>query len=448
MLKVALFGENRDLQAFPGSDGLPLLGHTLDYLKNHYVFSESMHRQFGNVYRLNAFWQTFVVLHGAEAAEFVLKDEQRLFSNKLGWEPFLGRLFPDALLTRDFDDHRYHRRIMQSAFKKGALVDYLDQMQRVIGREMALWGAVADFRAYPAIKALTLKIAGSVFMGIQLADEESRMTKAFLAMGEGLAPIVPYPVPGLALWRGLRGRQRIIEFLRPQIAQRRALPGVDVFTRLCQATDESGCAFSEQDILNHMVNILAAAHDTMTTALTVTIDFLAANQEWQQKARAECEAITEHTLDFTALDQLPLIEGLFKEALRLYPPGPQMYRRSVKACQFAGYDIPANTQVMLDVGQLHRDPLLWENPQQFVPTRFTSAAEHRHPYQWVPFGGGAHTCIGLHFAMMQAKAILFHWLRGYSFQRVSEKTTDYVILPITRPRCGLPLQLAARDAGE
>lgn len=434
-----IFSENRRLDAIAGSDGWPLVGHTFDYLRGHYAFSARMHETFGDVYRMSAFWQRFVVLNGPDAAEFVLRDDERNFSNRLGWEPFLGRLFPDALLTRDFEDHRYHRRIMQSAFKKPAMVEYLRDMQRVIISETGQWANRSDFHVYPAIKSLTLKIAAAVFMGIDIADDEQRMTRAFLGMGEGLAPIIPYPVPGLALWRGMRGRQQIIDFLKPQIQQRRVSQGTDIFTRLCQATDDQGDVFSDQDVLNHMVNVLAAAHDTMTTALTVVIQFLAESQEWQHRLRSDCES---DFLSFECLDRHCEMEWVFKEALRYLPPGPQMYRRTVKSCEFKGIMLAANTQVMLDVGRLHRDPALWREPDRFDPLRFSPAqARDLHTYQWVPFGGGAHTCIGLHFAMMQAKAILFHLLKRYQFKRVGSEPVSYHILPITRPVCGLPIAL-------
>ncbi|MFM9735861.1 cytochrome P450, partial [Streptomyces niveiscabiei] len=81
--------------------------------------------------------------------------------------------------------------------------------------------------------------------------------------------------------------------------------------------------------------------------------------------------------------------------------------RALKEFEFGGYRIPAGTQVGLSVGYTHKMPDIWPDPERFDPMRFSpDQARGRHKYAWVPFGGGAHMCLGLHFAEMQIRILM------------------------------------------
>jgi cytochrome P450 len=98
----------------------------------------------------------------------------------------------------------------------------------------------------------------------------------------------------------------------------------------------------------------------------------------------------------------------FKEAMRINPPVPEIPRTAVRDFQFKGYDILAGTRVGIDAIFTHRMPKIWLEPLKFDPLRFTEEAiRARHKYAWVAFGGGAHMCLGLHFAYMQAKSFFY-----------------------------------------
>ena len=139
------------------------------------------------------------------------------------------------------------------------------------------------------------------------------------------------------------------------------------------------------------------------------------------------------------------IERVFKESLRLYQPLPTIARRALVDVEIHGQKIPAGTAVSVFPIQVHRSPEWWTNPEQFDPERFLpSRAEHRrHAFAWAPFGGGAHMCLGLHFAEMQVKAVLLPLLRSWSWSVPAQYTPTYAFAPIAKPKDGLPIQLTA-----
>ena len=168
---------------------------------------------------------------------------------------------------------------------------------------------------------------------------------------------------------------------------------------------------------------------------------LGRNPEWQEKLSAEIASVAPGALP-DQLDRLVLTEWAFKEALRIVPPVPSMPRRALRPFSFGGFDIPAGTQVGINVGFTHHDTAYWDEPDRLDPMRFTpEASRGRHRFAWVPFGGGAHMCIGLHFATMQVRLLMAHLLRDHRIVLAAGAGEAWQFFPIPRPRDGLPLRL-------
>jgi cytochrome P450 len=245
--------------------------------------------------------------------------------------------------------------------------------------------------------------------------------------------------------RGVRGRRRIVAYFSEQIPIRRARGGDDLFSQLCRATHEDGALLSTRDIVDHMSFLMMAAHDTLTSSLTSFVAALAGNPQWQQRLRDEVASLgvgPDELLPFDKLDAMPLAEMAFKEAMRLRPPVPSIPRRATRDFSFKGYAIPAGTMVAINPLFSHHMPEVWPDPDSFDPLRFTDEAQRgRHRFAWVPFGGGAHMCIGLHFAYMQAKCFTRHLLQNLSVSFEPGYQSDWQMWPIPKPKDGLRVTL-------
>ena len=144
------------------------------------------------------------------------------------------------------------------------------------------------------------------------------------------------------------------------------------------------------------------------------------------------------------LGKLQLTEMAFKEALRLIPPVPSIPRRALRDFTFRNYTIPAGTNIGISPQFVHKMEKHWPEPDKFDPLRFTPEnSAGRHKYAWVPFGGGAHMCLGLHFAYMQIK-ILMHAMLTQNrvvLQGGPDYEPKWQVFPIPQPRDGLPVRL-------
>lgn len=444
--KSAIPQASDDIKHIPGEDGLPWFGHAREFLSDPRAMSRRMRETYGPVFRTRFLGQRTVSLAGLEGLELVLLDREKNFSSEQGWDHTIGRLFHRGLMLLDFDEHRYHRRIMQAAFKRDALEHYMASMHEVVTRSMGDWAAQRDFRFYPAIKQLTLDNAAVAFLGIELGDEADRLNKAFIDSVAAAIALIRVPIPGLGFWRGLKGRALLERFFRSQIPARRESNSQDMFTRLCHATDDEGRRFSDDDIVDHMIFLMMAAHDTLTSSLTTAAYGLAANPEWQARLREEGAAIGDGPLSYDQLDDLPQTEWLFNEALRMWGPVPFVPRRSQREFEFAGVRVPANVQIGVSPDAAHYDPEIWTDPERFDPERFSpERAEHkRHMFAFCPYGGGAHKCIGMHFALILGKVVLRQLVTRFDIALPAGRAHAVQQLPIPKPKDGLPLTLTPR----
>jgi cytochrome P450 len=441
--------KRNSLTHIPGHEGWPVIGKTLQVLADPKGFIEKNAARYGLVYRTHMFGETSISLLGPEANELVLFDQAKLFSSTWGWGAILGRLFPRGLMLLDFDEHRLHRRALSVAFKSGPMKSYLADLDKGIAARVAQWKAKpGEMLLYPAMKQLTLDLAATSFLGAEIGPEVDEITRAFVDMVAASVAVIRKPLPGTQMARGVAGRQRIIAYFSEQIPIRRAKPeGEDLFSQLCRATHEDGALLSTQDIIDHMSFLMMAAHDTLTSSLTSFIGALAAHPEWQRKLREEVFALglaANAPTSFDNLEAMPLSEMAFKEALRLKPPVPSMPRRAVRDFTFKGYALPAGILVGINPLFTHHMPEIWPEPETFDPMRFTKEAERvRHRYAWVPFGGGAHMCLGLHFAYMQAKTFARHFLQNLEVSLPPGYQPDWQMWPIPKPRDGLRVVVKA-----
>jgi cytochrome P450 len=430
------------LRDIPGEDGLPIIGNSLEMLRDPGKFGKRMVSTYGPIYRNCGLTGPMVTLLGPDANELVLFDRDRCFSSEQGWGPLLNLLFPRGLMLMDFDHHRADRRTLSVAFKPEPMRHYAQALNDGIARQVSGW-TNRPIKFYDAIKALTLDLAADCFLGMPLGADADRINKAFVDEVQASVAPIRLPWPGTMMRKGVRARDYLIDLFKREIPARRAGDGQDFFSQFCRATDEAGQPLSDQAIADHMNFLMMAAHDTITSSATSMVMLLGRNPAWQDRLRAEINDLGLNDpagLAYSQLDRLELVDYAFKESLRLIPPVPSLPRRALKDVVFAGHRIPAGTQVGISIAHTHNMPELWPDPDRFDPMRFApDQVRARHKYAWLPFGGGAHMCLGLHFATMQMRILIVQLLSRYRIELDEGSGATWQAWPIPRPKDGLPL---------
>jgi cytochrome P450 len=390
----------------------------------------------------------FVNLFGPDANRVVLLDRDQGFSARQPWMQIMGKIFPNGLLLRDGLEHKHHRKIMHEAFTRPVLREYAERMAGKIATGISDWGGGgAAIPAFRAFKGLTLDLASSIFIGVDLGPSARRMNQAFEDMVAASMSRVRLRIPGLEFYRGLKGREYMLEFLRGMLEKKRADQGADMFSRLCRARTEEGDVFRDDDVLDHMIFLMMAAHDTTTSTLTSLTYELARHPEWQERVRAESRALGDPQAGFDAMDRLESLELAMCETLRRYPPLPVIPRVATAPFEFGGYEIPAPSMVVVSPIHTHHMSECWTDPFRWDPDRFgPDRAEHeRHTHQWLPFGGGPHMCIGRRFAETQVRMVMHQLLLRYRWSVPDGYVMPVQQAPISKPQDGLPVCFTPLD---
>lgn len=436
-----------NLSHLPGNDGLPFLGQTLAFLKNPRMMAMARHERYGAVSTLTIAGNRGVLLLGPDANEFVTLDREKLFSSREAYEPFLKDIFPDAIGLFDFDEHARQRRIMQSAFKREALHDYFTVVQQGIHKTIGDWKITTPFLLEHAIKLMLFQQAAKLFMGESQADDAEAMIADYTSAAAGTLAIVRLMIPGTTFWRSVRSSLRLRTKLREKIAGKRLNPGRDLFSHLCFAQSDDGEKFNDEQIVRHMLGLMSAAHETTSSVINTMAYALAKYPEVQEKLCRELFANNRNELTWADLDELPYTEQVINECLRLWGPSHTMPRKLLRDVEFKGFRIPAGVMVFISPAFVHYMAQFWKKPDQFDPERFAEERrEHRqHRFLFMPFGGGAHKCIGMHLAQIQLKVFFFQLLHRYKINLIKP---DYELklknVPVPEPIDGLPLMLSKR----
>jgi len=436
------------LKPVMGDRGLPILGHLIEMLRGGPDYLLFLYQTKGPVIFGDSPVLPGVAALGPDAAQVIYSNRNKDYSQQ-GWTPVIGAFFNRGLMLLDFEEHLFHRRIMQEAFVRSRLVGYVEQMDKVVSQVIANDWVVNDarFLLYPAMKELTLDIASMVFMGHEQGADHDLVTKvnsAFTMTVRAGNAVIRTPVPPFTWWRGLKARKLLEDYFAERVKERRGKEGNDLLTVLCQTEDEDGNRFSDEDIVNHMIFLMMAAHDTSTTTATNMAYELAANPHWQERCRDESNRLGDGPLDIESLEKLESLDLVMNEAIRLVSPVQWAMRRTVRDTELLGHYLPEGTNVIAYPGMNHRLPELWTDPLKFDPDRFTEPRnEHkRHRYAFTPFGGGAHKCIGMTFGQLEIKTILHRLLRRYRLELPRpeyEATWDHRTIPI--PMDGMPIVL-------
>jgi cytochrome P450 len=386
----------------------------------------------------------------------VLLDEREKY-RKLIQIRLLGPLLGRGILTSEGPDWRWQRQATSPMFRTTGLGHFVPAFVQAAEATVARWrsaGASAVHRidddmtrtTFAVISTTLLPAADDSFgRTVQLHTDRLQRHAGWDILYASLKMPSWVPRPGA------RAKGEAIQVLREwvmRVLQARKsgrLPEQDdLMQRLIVARDpESGTAMDDEQLVDNLLTFYLAGHETTAKALTWTLYLLARAPEWQQRLREEVERVTGGAaLAAGHLEQLVLAEQVVKEAMRLYPPAPMLGRQAVAEGELGGHRIVPGMNIQIPIYVVHRHAARWDRPDAFDPDRFAAEREKEIPrYQYMPFGAGPRVCIGMSFALMEAKAILAVLVRSARFEALE----GHHPLPVARvtlaPKGGMPLRV-------
>lgn len=431
------------LKHIPGNEGWPALGILPGLLRDFYSTFERHQQRYGLTSRVRMGAQPGILALGPDNAEQILRDPDKNFSSRMGYANVFKDWFGYPILLRDFDEHRLHRRGFQTAFKAEAMQGYAEDINRIISATLATWPDQQPLLFVPFIKQLLIIISAKVFYGIEDPGGATRkLADAFLQIFDrGMMSLVRMNVPPFKYYYGQKGKTYVRNYLHSLIEPRRNQDGNDFMSFFIRESRDDDLNFSDEELIDDLSFLFFAAFDTTASGLSHLMMYLAQYPDAQEQLRQESMSFESDDVAFGELKQLQTIEHAFSEALRLHPSVSVLMRRNINECILEGVTVPANTLLFVIPGFNHRMPQYWSRPDQFDFQRFNPERQEQknHNYSFLPFGAGAHKCIGMNFAIMNARIFLHHLLRNFRFTFKSGYQPHSHTLPTPRPSSNLPL---------
>nr|AGK85254.1 flavone synthase II [Erigeron breviscapus] len=207
-----------------------------------------------------------------------------------------------------------------------------------------------------------------------------------------------------------------------------------------------------------ILDFFTAATDTTAISIEWTLVELVNNPKVLEKAKKEIAEVIgdERLVQESDIANLPYIQAIVKESLRIHPPIPMLIRKSIEKVTVQGYEIPAGTMLFVNIWSIGRNPNYWENPLEFNPDRFfkgdslnSSLDIKGHSFQLLPFGTGRRGCPGINLAMRELPVVIagliqcFEWTADHKHVSCMDeragltapRAVDYVFVPLKRKNC-------------
>jgi cytochrome P450 len=419
-------------------------------------------REYGDLVRLPILpgLTIFLSTH-PDHAEHILSTHQERYGKPDFFLKPMGLVQGQGLFTSEGELWQKHRRLMQPAFHQKQLLNLhtvmLDCVQSLIREwEAKPDGEVIDIAA--EMMRLTLKIVSLALFSVDISDESNKLGQALRIALEYVyyrltAPLaLPLWIPTPQNLNFRQAKQTLDRVVLEIIQSRRQDPTVhhDLLSMLLAAQDEeTGEGMSDRQLHNEVITLINAGHETTATTLAWTWYLLGTHPDVMAKLQDEVETVLHgNAPSFEQLPQLQYTRRVFDESLRLRPPALGFAPRvALEDDEIQGYFIPKGSIFNIAFYFTLRHPEFWDNPEQFDPDRFLPEQVNQRPkFAYLPFGAGAHTCIGKNFALMESMMILAAIAQRFHVKLVPNQVMEIDPRFTLRPKYGVKVTVQKRHS--
>jgi retinoid hydroxylase len=413
------------------------------------------YEEFGPIFSMRFLHIRSIWMLGPEANHYVTVGHPENFHWR---ESSFGDLIPllgDGLLTVDEEYHDRSRAIMLPAFHREQIEASTAAMRAEAEAAIAALRPDAVVDIYAWMRNLAMRIAMRALLGLDpdddgkgaLAAENFERALSFFGIDFALRLLRGPGSP----WRRLMTARAVLDrIVYEEIDRRRAAPDSgrrDILSLLVEARGENGERFTDTEIRDQVMTLMFAGHDTSTSTVTFALWELAHHPDALARLCEEQDRVLAGAAP--TIDQLeremPYLDMVVDEVLRLYPPAWIGPRRAVRDFEWGGYQVPRGAYVNYCSWASHRLPEVFPEPEAFVPERFAPERKAALPRgAYVPFGGGKRVCIGKRFGQVEVKMVTTMLLQQLRADALPGRAMTVRQMPTLSPRGGLKMRLRER----
>jgi cytochrome P450 len=447
------------MSSLPPGPRSPAAWQLLRYSFNPLSFLEACHRRYGNRFTVRmAGYGRFIVLADPAAVRDVFRGDGHALHSGEGNEFLIPTLGSNSVLVLDGDPHARQRRALLPPLKGERMRSYFTAMQQATREEIGSWRLGESVRILEPMRRITLRVMLQVVLGLKDGperDEMERRVEAMLAQGRSrhsfvLFKVLPVEFLMRSSWFPFARQMRMLNerlFVAIQTArgQSPADRAPSVLADLIAASHEDGTPLTDQEIRDALLTLIVAGHDTTSIALAWAVAEIVPRPDVLARLADELKSVCRGLPAAEHLSHLEYLDAVIRETLRLRTILPIVIRLTQEPFTAGSETYPAGVILSPSSHLLHRRPDVYPEPEKFRPDRFLERSFGGH--EWLPFGGGYRTCMGMAFALYEMKVVLGTLLASVQMERTSRRSR-----PVRRgislaPHDGVPVTVLTTANG-
>jgi len=364
----------------------------------------------------------YLINHPDYIKQVLLKNHQN-YNKGVGFDR-VKMLLGNGIIVSDGPFWRRQRRMMQPSFSHKVTGQLSTQIQRCNLELLARWEKLAEKEAVINLSEVSSELALQIVLRALFSDDLDNMiaehgSNPFSILTEDPARDMKLVLKFRELGKLLLA---LIQKRRDEKPER-----FDFLAMFMDSRDkETGEAMTDRELLDELMTMIIAGHETSAITLNWVWYFIAKFPEVEAKVHAEVDkADYKNIPEFDDLNQLTYIKQVVEESLRYYPPVWLYTRKAIDDDMLGDYFIPAGSDIFITPYFLHRHPQFWPDAENYDPQRFTvEAVKQQHKQAFIPFSAGPRRCIGDFFAIVEMQMHIGAMARHFTLEDLTERPLE------------------------
>jgi cytochrome P450 len=436
---------------------------TFSYIANPDRFCRQNLEQYGPIFNTGVFGGTTIFLGDARAIQMAFNGDLKY--TEIALPSTTMDMFGEYSLFQRPDLHRQRKSALRPGLTGQALDGYLPYINDAIAQGIQSWPTPSQMALYPAVEPICFDVLVPLLLGVRLDDSnpatfeglpvssKGELKALYKTFFDGFYGLSKWQSSFTAYGRGLKAREALIDFMRAVVKKRRTEgkaidPTADFLSMMLVSQQENpDGVFSDALIENQCLLQLWASHYEISGLVSSLIYQLGRHPQVMQKLREEQERVVDGQSNFSAfssthLKQMEFLEATIKETLRTLPPSSTANRRLTKSVVLDGVLYEKGCVLIAEPRLAHIRPEHFHEPEVFAPERFLPERGEGKMYEFIPFGGGVHACLGAQMAMLVTKVFASHVLRRFDWTLTGEP--KFVQFPLKKIKDNYQIDIARR----
>jgi cytochrome P450 len=361
----------------------------------------------------------------ADLAKYMLQKKHKNFEKSIIQTVHLSKYIGYGLLTATGSYWLKQRRLIQPAFHKEKINGLIEIINKSVKEQVGQIETGSFQQLYPIMNTIAFEVIAKSLFNFS-ADKHTLNRLQFIIGKLQQSIVTEIRQPHKKLWFKLNGS---IKRSMNLVKESRAIINTIITTRkdskenhddlldmLLRATYEDGTSMSSEQLIDEILILFVAGHETTANALTFTLFLLSSNKDELEKAQIESQKFSDNNITMQSFSQLSFVKQFIEESMRLYPPAWITDRVALQDEILGNYEIQKGTMIGISIYEMHRNVNYWKDPEAFIPERFSEENKKHIGHHYMPFGAGPRLCIGNNFAMFEMMLVIQNILKNYTIE--------------------------------